>query len=57
MSRDILRDTYGRTVNWHSYPDLQHSADPQEIDALQNWLEQRIPPLGRFSPSAHGGSD
>jgi len=45
MSRDILRDTYGRTVNWHSYPDLQHSADPQEIDALQNWLEQRIPPL------------
>jgi predicted esterase len=47
-SRDLLRDTYGREIEWHSYPDLEHSADPQEIDALQKWMEMRIPPLGDF---------
>ena len=59
-SRDILRNTYGRTVDWHSYPNLQHSADPQEIDALEKWLEQRVSPLGRrsftLSVAVHDGS-
>jgi predicted esterase len=47
-SRDILRSKYGREIEWHSYPNLEHSADPQEIDAMQKWMEQRIPPLGDF---------
>jgi len=45
-TKDILREKYGRKVEWHSYPNLEHSADPQEIDAMQKWMEQRIPPLG-----------
>ncbi|KAF8244543.1 Phospholipase/carboxylesterase [Wilcoxina mikolae CBS 423.85] len=46
-SRDILRDKYGRNIEWHSYPNLEHSADPQEINALQMWMEQRISPFDK----------
>lgn len=24
---------------------LEHSADPKEIDDLENWLRERLPPL------------
>ncbi|KAI5847486.1 Phospholipase/carboxylesterase/thioesterase [Tricharina praecox] len=46
QSRDILIKDYGKKIEWHSYPNLEHSADPQEINHLQMWLEKRIPPLG-----------
>ncbi|KAA8904954.1 acyl-protein thioesterase 1 [Sphaerosporella brunnea] len=46
-SRDLLRNAHGREIEWHSYPNLEHSADPQEIDALQKWMEQIIPPLDK----------
>jgi len=42
-TRDTLREKYGRELEWHSYPDLEHSADPQEINDMQTWLEKRIP--------------
>jgi len=45
-SKDVLVNDLGKSVEWHSYPNLEHSADPQEINHLQLWLEKRIPPLG-----------
>lgn len=42
-SRDFLREKLGRDVDWHQYPNLDHSADPQEINDLERWIEQRIP--------------
>ena len=42
-TRDDLRGKYGLELEWHSYPDLEHSADPREINDMQTWLEKRIP--------------
>jgi len=41
-TRDALQ-TMGHPVEWHSYPHLDHSADPQELLDLEKWLEKRIP--------------
>lgn len=29
-------------VEWHSYPDLGHSADPQEIMDMERWMLEII---------------
>lgn len=42
-SRDLLKERLGRDVAWNQYPNLDHSADPQEINDLERWLEKRIP--------------
>ncbi|KAI9831528.1 MAG: hypothetical protein M1826_003418 [Phylliscum demangeonii] len=42
-SAERLR-TWGWQVEWKTYPHLAHSADPQEMDDLEHWLEQRLPP-------------
>jgi len=33
-------------VEWHSYPNLDHSADPQEIADMEKWLERKLPSQG-----------
>lgn len=45
MSADELTKL-GYKVDFRSYPDLVHSADPEEIDHLEAYLNQQIPPLG-----------
>ncbi|MCJ1393150.1 hypothetical protein MMC18_006022 [Xylographa bjoerkii] len=36
----------GYGVDFRTYPGLQHSADPEEIDDLEKYLLARLPPLG-----------
>ena len=36
----------GFNVDFKTYPRLQHSADPKEIDDLEAYLQDRLPPLG-----------
>ncbi|KZF20837.1 acyl-protein thioesterase 1 [Xylona heveae TC161] len=43
---DLLSE-WGWKVDWKTYPGLAHSADPQEIDDLEAFLEKRLPPLGQ----------
>ncbi|KAK8216074.1 Phospholipase/carboxylesterase/thioesterase [Phyllosticta capitalensis] len=42
---DTLKE-WGWNVDFRTYEGLPHSADPEEIDDLENYLKQRIPPLG-----------
>lgn len=44
LTKKFLLDM-GHPVEWHQYPNLDHSADPQEIAALEAWMEDRIPTL------------
>ena len=30
----------------HGYRGLEHSADPQEIDDVETYLNERVPPVG-----------
>ena len=53
-SKDVLVNDHGKNIEWHSYPNLDHSADPQEINHLQMWLEKRIPPPDEISVIANG---
>ena len=41
MAMEALRSA-GFDVNWNTYPDLPHSAAPEEIDALEKWVEARL---------------
>ncbi|KAF2796878.1 Phospholipase/carboxylesterase [Melanomma pulvis-pyrius CBS 109.77] len=45
MSADELTNL-GYKVDFRTYQDLIHSADPEEIDHLESYLNQQIPPLG-----------
>ena len=40
----ILREM-GWMVDFRTYKGLAHSADPKEIDDLEKYLEQRLPPM------------
>lgn len=46
---EILNEE-GWNVEMKWYPGLQHSADPQEIDDLETYLNARIPPAGQKEP-------
>lgn len=35
----------GWTVDFRTYKGLAHSAEPKEIDDLEKYLEERLPPL------------
>lgn len=35
----------GWKVDFRTYKGLAHSADPKEIDDLEKYLEERLPPL------------
>ncbi|MCJ1363728.1 hypothetical protein MMC16_002837 [Acarospora aff. strigata] len=41
----MLRE-WGWKVEFTTYPGLAHSADPKEIDDLENYLQERLPPVG-----------
>ena len=41
----ILKEM-GWKVDFRTYKGLAHSADPKEIDDLEKYLEERLPPLG-----------
>ncbi|KAF2116673.1 acyl-protein thioesterase 1 [Lophiotrema nucula] len=45
LSADELKK-HGYTVDFRTYADLPHSADPDEIDHLEGYLNQQIPALG-----------
>lgn len=44
MTADKLKE-WGWNVDFRTYPGLQHSADPKEIDDLERWLRERLPPV------------
>ena len=35
----------------HGYSGLEHSADLQEMDDLERYLKERLPPIGDAAPS------
>lgn len=43
QTADVLRG-WGWSVDLKTYPNLAHSADPKEIDDLEAYIEQRLPP-------------
>ncbi|KAF1812597.1 acyl-protein thioesteras-like protein 1 [Eremomyces bilateralis CBS 781.70] len=44
-SAEVLKQ-WGYDVDFRTYAGLVHSADPEEIDDLESYLNDRIPPLG-----------
>lgn len=42
---------WGWTVDFKTYKGLGHSADPREIDDLETYIQQRLPPLGEGGTS------
>lgn len=53
MAAERLRD-WGWKVRFETYEGLPHSASPQEIDDLETWLAERLPPLGDGGSQAPG---
>ncbi|KAI9725755.1 MAG: hypothetical protein M1828_002638 [Chrysothrix sp. TS-e1954] len=49
MTRDFMNER-GFNVTWKEYDGLEHSASPQELDDLQEWVEARL------DASEQGGS-
>ncbi|KAI9754496.1 MAG: hypothetical protein M4579_004666 [Chaenotheca gracillima] len=45
LTAEKLREI-GFQVEFKTYPDLVHSADPDEIADLEQWIAERLPPLG-----------
>ncbi|KAF2232205.1 acyl-protein thioesteras-like protein 1 [Viridothelium virens] len=43
---------WGWNVDFRTYPNLPHSADPQEIDHLEAFINERVPPLGEKAQEA-----
>lgn len=43
VSNQVLGENLGYKVEWRTYPNLEHSADPQEIADMEKWLQRRIP--------------
>ncbi|RPB14781.1 Phospholipase/carboxylesterase [Morchella conica CCBAS932] len=41
-TKAILQEKLHQPVEWHSYPDLDHSADPQEIMDMERWMQKII---------------
>jgi hypothetical protein len=41
----LTSDFAGYTVNFKMYRGLEHSADPDEIDDVEKFLNKTIPPL------------
>lgn len=44
-AKQALEEKLGLEVEWHCYPRLTHSADPQEITDMDNWMQKRLPTL------------
>ena len=52
---DKLKE-WGHEVDFRTYKDLPHSADPQEIDDLEAFLNKNIPPKAGDASSASSSS-
>ena len=48
---EALRDM-GWGVDFRTYKGLAHSAEPREIDELEQWIEDRLPPLSEGTTSS-----
>lgn len=44
QTAQALRDL-GHKVDFRAYPGLEHSADMDEINDLEGWLQERLPPV------------
>lgn len=44
QTAQALRDM-GHQVDFRAYPGLEHSADMVEINDLERWLQERLPPV------------
>lgn len=42
-SKKMLSGDLKYEVEWRTYPNLEHSADPQEIVDMEKWLQGRLP--------------
>lgn len=42
----------GWKVDFRTYEGLAHSAEPREIDDLEKWIGERLPPLGEKAPAS-----
>ncbi|KAL0636082.1 hypothetical protein Q9L58_004988 [Maublancomyces gigas] len=42
-SKQVLSGELGYEVEWRTYPNLGHSADPQEIADMEKWLHKILP--------------
>ncbi len=51
MTAQALKDM-GWTVNFNTYKGLAHSAEPKEMDDLEAYIRERLPPLGGKASSA-----
>jgi len=51
QTADILKG-WGWSVDLKTYPNLAHSADPKEIDDLEAYIQQRLPPTNGDSSGA-----
>ncbi len=51
QTADVLKG-WGWSVDLKTYPDLAHSADPKEIDDLEAYIQQRLPPTNGDSSKA-----
>ncbi len=51
QTADVLKG-WGWSVDLKTYPDLAHSADPKEIDDLEAYIQQRLPPTNGDSSNA-----
>ena len=47
---DVLKG-WGWSVDLKTYKNLAHSADPKEIDDLEKYIQERLPPLGEGGAS------
>jgi predicted esterase len=45
-TRQALEEKLGYNVEWHSYPNLDHSANLQEVVDMEKWLQTRLPTEG-----------
>ena len=48
-ARDTLRAAGVESVEWKSYPGLQHSANMDELEDVRAWLGRHLPPPSSYS--------
>ena len=41
MTAEALRKL-GVTVDFHTFPDMGHEADPEELNMVRDWMQERL---------------
>ena len=41
MTAEALREL-GVPVDFHTFPDMGHEADPEELNMLRDWMQERL---------------